>query len=270
MAIIAADNPLNTIKASFRTHLNYLKCVQKLLSDANFVVQKSGNPALNKKELNKFKKLFDVTAKSIAKDMEFAREDPNFAIIIAPWFPVKCYYALYYLESMLLHRIDGTTIGFSKGGHKGVRKKVHSCINSNIHFNQPNLDLVHGLGIIHNMPAIAPGSNATHNFWQSSNCVNALFKILLKYDLLDAQNGKKWDLRKPCDKKKRSDFFSKNKIALIDFFYWYRIKANYRDVDFIDFENGVSIQEVTEYLNTYNEVYESYSTMLKSQITAIS
>jgi len=53
------------------------------------------------------------------------------------------------------------------------------------------------------------------------------------------------------------------------FLVGYRIKANYRDLDYIDFENGITETEVLEYLETYNKVFEYYRIQLIRQITKL-
>ena len=129
MAIFArSTSPLDSTKASFRTHLNYIKCSEKLFASSTLSVSRNGTFTKRTVEITRFQKLYKVTLKSIKKDIELAREDSAFAVIAAPWFPVKCYYVLYYLESILTHLLDGSTQGFGKGGHAGIRKKIYSIM----------------------------------------------------------------------------------------------------------------------------------------------
>lgn len=269
MALLVRTSPFDSAKASFRTHLNYVKCIEKLLSSSNLSVQKNGTPTKRNNEVKRFQKLYNVTLKSIKKDVELAKEDAEFAVIIAPWFPVKCYYAIYYLESVLLHLIDGCAYGFSKGGHTGVRKKIYSLINSNILFNHSDLDTVYNLTQVQSMPSIDSGRNARNDYWQKQECIQSVAKILMRYKLHDAKTGRKWNLRTKKHRAEKQQFISTEQLALIDFFYWYRIKANYRDLDYIDFENGITANEVLEYVETYYRAFDTYRAGLVKQINSL-
>ncbi len=197
--------------------------------------------------------------------MELINEDPAFAVIAAPWFPVKCYYALYYLESILMHLVDGSTDGFGKGGHANVRKKFIRLIGlGTISFSDPHLSTVYTLGAIQTLPTIAAGQNTRANFWQAQDCTNSITKKLMEYKLHD--QGKGWNLRTKKDRDSKKQFIAKESLTLTDLFYWYRIKANYRDLDYIDYESGITEQEVLEYMSDYHAAFDRYRGLLMSVI----
>src|SRR3990167_1415408 len=173
MALSIRATPLDFAKASFRTHLNYIKCLEKLFASSTLSVSRTGIFTKRNVEITRFRKLYKVTLKSIEKDIELAREDPAFAVIAAPWFPVKCYYALYYLESILTHFIDGTLIGFTRGGHKGIRTKMATHLgNGMVVFNSPDLNRVPSLQEVQALPAIISGRNARAGFWRETECTD--------------------------------------------------------------------------------------------------
>jgi len=241
-----------------------------MLSVSNFSASKIGTPQRKNSEVAKFQKLYKVTVKSIKKDIELAKEDPEFAVIVAPWFSVKCYYALYYLESVLVNLIDGCAYGFDKGGHSGIRKKVYSLTSGGtVSFGQSDLNVVHNLTQVRNMPAIHVGQNTQSDYWQKNECTQSLAKKLMEYKLHDAKIGKKWNLRTKKHQTEQKQFIATEQLMLVDFFYWYRIKANYRDLDYIDFENGISSTEVLEYLEAYNKAFNNYRTGLVKQINIL-
>lgn len=267
MILLTKATPLDPTRASFRTHLNYIKCMKRLLFVNNFSATKIGTTTRKAFEVVRFQKLYEATRKSIEKDIELAKEDPEFAVIVAPWFPVKCYYALYYLESILVHLIDGSMLGFAKGGHTALRKKVCALVSTgNILFNQNDLDCIYKLTQAKSMPAINSGQNTRHDYWQRDECTQSLAKILIRYKLHDAKIGNKWNLRKKNHQTEKQQFILKEQLMLIDFFYWYRIKANYRDLDYIDFENGITANEVLEYIKMYYQTFNIYREILKKQI----
>ena len=267
MALFIRTMPLDSAKASFRTHLNYIKCLEKLFAGSTLSVSRTGTFTKRSVEIKRFQKLYKVTLKSIKKDIELAREDSAFSVIAAPWFPVKCYYALYYLESVLTHLLDGSVQGFGKGGHAGIRKKIYSLVDTGaIVFSVSDLNRIYDLTQIRALPAINPGQNARFDYWQKTDCVNSVVKKLMDYKLHDAKISRKWNL---CTKKHREDqklFVGVERLMIADFFFWYRIKANYRDLDYIDFENGITESEVLEYIEIYNKAFNHYHVQLIRQI----
>lgn len=262
--------PVDTTNPSFSTHLNYIKCVDKLFANNTLSVSRTATVAKQTEEINKFLKLHLLTLKSIEKDIELAREDSAFAIIAAPWFPVKCYYAIYYLESVLTHLVDGNSTGFSKGGHTGMRTRISTLVASGaIKFSSAELNRVYILREIDELPIMKSGQNVRSDYWQDIDCINSVVKKLMDYKLKDAKLGHKWNLRRKKDQQDRKKFIDTKLLMIPDFFYWYRIKANYRDLEYLDFENGITESAVLLYLETYNSVFENYRNQLMGPINSL-
>lgn len=260
--------PLDSASASFRTHFNYVKCLERLLSHSTLSSRRLGKPKIDQERYNQFRKLYKITLKSIEKDIELAKEDISFAVIAAPWFPVKCYYALYYLESILIHLVNGNTAGFTKGGHKGVRKAMGILLeNGTVAFTQKDLSAVYALKQIEVFPPILPGRNAKQSYWAEAVCINSVLKKLMEYKLHDAPQ--QWNLRTKKGKDEKALLLIREKLTMIDFFYWYRIKANYRDLDYIDFESGVSEEQVFEYIMCYYNAFDKYRNQLVENINSL-
>ena len=59
------------------------------------------------------------------------------------------------------------------------------------------------------------------------------------------------DFKKKLSKQKRDKFFELESVLAYEFFYWYRIKANYRDLEFLNQEIGVS-----DFYSFYKNYYE--------------
>ncbi len=261
---------LDSSTASFRTHLNYIKCLERVLSGCTLSVAPRGTFQVQTAEVKRFIRLYKLTVKSISKDFELAQEDVAIALIIAPWFPVKCYYALYYLESILLHLTDGGMHGYGKGGHSKVRTMIKKHITSGaIVFSSLEINNVYPLHQIEILQTTASGGTTTFSYWETSQCVNSIVKKLFEYKLHNAKMTNGWDFRTRLGRSNRDIYLQRETLGLLDFFYWYRIKANYRDLDYIDFENGVSEQEVFEYLEAYYEAFKAYSNLLGGEINRL-
>ena len=221
-------------------------------------------------EVKRFIRLYKLTVKSIEKDYELAQADPAVAVILAPWFPVKCYYALYYLESILLHLTDGGMHGYGKGGHSQVRKMLKNHVRSGaIVFSSVEINNVYVLQQIQSLPTVVSGGTTTLSYWTSGQCVYSIAKKLFEYKLHNAKSTNGWNLRTSIDRTRRDQYLRRECLMLLDFFYWYRIKANYRDLDYIDFENGISDEEIFEYLESYFEAFKAYSNLLGAEVNRL-
>lgn len=268
--LFARMRVFNPAKAAFDTHLNYIKRLSYLLSNTTLQVRAGTVASYRRVDVDRFRKLYNLTNKSIKKDIELARQDAGFAVISAPWFPVKTYYALYYLESVLCHLLDGSIVGFTKGGHAGVRKKItENLIAGSITFSELALNTPHILDTVLQLPVIPAGRNTRSNFWSEDICTDSLLKKLVDYKVHDIKLSKKWNLLRARDRQEKADFTARERVALTDFFYWYRIKSNYRDFDYIDFENGSSEAEVLEYLEVYFKAYGQYRNLLAEHINRL-
>jgi hypothetical protein len=202
--------------------------------------------------------------------MALAESDPAFAVIAAPWFGVKCYYSLYYQESILAHIIDGTLSGFTKGGHGAIRKKMTQLIaTSALTFSDAEINIIRQLSDICRYPRIPSGRNTSSSYWKDPSCTQSIARKLSEYMLHDRKISEKWNLHRKKDQQEKAKYIDDSKLTLTDFFYWYRIKANYRDLDYIDFEKGISETEVSEYMSTYNRAYIAYHRMLTLKIATI-
>jgi hypothetical protein len=89
-----------------------------------------------------------------------------------------------------------------------------------------------------------------------------MLKKLAEYKLHDAKMGKGWNFYKPSHRIERDAFTSREFVTPVDFFYWYRIKSNYRDLDYIDFENGIPTEDVLAYMEAYHGAYDRYRSLL--------
>ena len=76
------------------------------------------------------------------------------------------------------------------------------------------------------------------------------------------------EFRTNKDKEKRKWFFDNNKISLFEFFYWYRIKTNYRDLSFLDQE--IHSREIVQFYENYYLLTMNFYVALKDLINELS
>lgn len=68
--------------------------------------------------------------------------------------------------------------------------------------------------------------------------------------------------------KRKEKFEKETEICLFEFFYWYRIKANYRDLEYLDSDIGVN--EFYEYYSAYYGTIINVFSALVEEINRLS
>lgn len=252
----------------FKTHLNYIRCVSNQYSGLSLTTSLTPTSLLPTTNIVRFKKLADLTAKSIEIELRASSFEHEYAQIIVGWIPVKCYYRVYYLESILIYLLNGNSIGFSRGGHKGVRKAISILINNNeLTFSNVNISTQSTISMIRTHK-IASGANLSPNYYLSDDCVHSVRKKICEYqehDWKDGRNIKTYNTA--ASRASRDNYYATSTLNLTDFFYWMRIKVNYKDLDFLDFPSAGTSDDAFNYVKSYIDAYQSYSSALENMIS---
>lgn len=254
-------------ESTFRTHLNYAHCMAEQYSD--LVLTTTLNPAspLPTGNIDRFKRLADLTQQSIEAELHASSIAHEYAKIIVTWLPVKCYYRIYYLESNLVYLLNGNSTGFTRGGHKGVRKAISLLINNNqLVFSNVKISTQSTIRMIR-AHKIASGANLSPGYYATEDCVNSVRKKISEYkehDWKEERRIKSYNTR--ANRTSRDNYYATNTLNLTDFFYWMRIKVNYRDLDFLDFPTAGTSDDAYNYVKYYIDAYEAYSTAIEALI----
>jgi len=228
---------------------------------------------LDSARLSKFDTLAHITSNSIQGEKDACDREKSYSQVASPWIPVKCYYRLYYLESTLLYLLDGSLVGFSHGGHSRVKQAIvrhlqsgtlvlsgkHAAELSRIVDWQTAKDY-----------RTTSGANITEGYHCTSDCIESLRKKISEYIEIDwKQSEKIVNYRTMAARTKKVTLLYPKEFSLLDYFYWMRIKANYRDVDFLDFDNNVNEEDAYEYLTYYVRATNNYATTLSNTILTL-
>ncbi len=96
-----------------------------------------------------------------------------------------------------------------------------------------------------------------------------ILKKLADYQLEEFKRIK--DIRNFRSKKNRQirqDFLATNTVNIFEFFYWYRIKANYRDLEFLNQE--ISDEEFSDFYQNYYQLAVSFYKCFRELINELS
>lgn len=255
-------------KSDFFTHLNYARRMAMICHGMNITTNtnhRNVERVVVNKDMVRFAKLSELTARSIESDVDYIKEDIEYSSICAPWFPVKCYYRLYYLESILLF-LKGNDCGFKSSGHHKVRSVLNAELRSRtIKYNTMTDHL--GVLEIHECINFTGGRSASikKDFWKQDDATRSLLKLLARYKFESWKVDKKL---RTAEGQKQKNHFNLQNISVFDYAYQMRLKANYKDLNFLDPER-ISPKESRQFVGAYNIFYSNYSTALVDSIRQI-
>ncbi len=215
----------------FVTHINYLDYLKNISKGLSISCNlKIKNKILESKILSKKIRLLKLTLKSINAEYETILKNPDYAVVCVSWISVKSYYLLFNLLLIIKYLITGNEDSFSCG-HDGILKSLKNCLRKKeLIFNKEYFNNIYkGRSVSKwkakphaNIKIINP--NPKERFFQ-------IIKILMRYRIEDFKRKEKV---KTLNSKKGRAFLDESDISICEFFYWYRIKANYRDLEFLD------------------------------------
>lgn len=253
------------IYADFITHLNYLDCLCHYSQNLSIISNKVINGLITESRfVMKKVKLIELTLDNIKEEYKKIQQFPDYSEICVSWIPVKSYYLFFNLLLLLEYLIEDDERIFSDD-HKKVKDRFSDYLRRNILcFNYPELNLSHSARNILSW-SIPSGNNIRR---ASPN-----YQLLLKQAIKKLFDYKKEDFKrikgiKSLRGNKKINFLNTSSINVCEFFYWYRIKANYRDMEFVD--SGVPINEFYDFYQKYFQLTINFYNALKPMINNLS
>jgi len=237
----------------FSTHLNYVCCLNTISNGLKFQYNKNIREVINKSKYVQSKTtLVNITKRSLDSEYSTMQDNIEFAVVCVPWISVKAYYLIFTLYSLLFYLTDATEYYFTVS-HKEFWKRLKDKLsNEELEFSVPDLNKCYDSATILSRKQ-SPGNNIRiRNVNNQNRCFQILKKLLIyKVEELQRQEKLK-DFRSKKSKEIRDNYLAREKNNLCEFFYWYRIKANYRDMQFLD--KKLSDEQFFSYYKNYYEL----------------
>lgn len=260
--------PVNTkpiLYADFITHLNYLDCMCYYSRNLCLTSNKAINGIIpESRYVMKKVKLIELTLDNIREEYKKIQQFPDYSEICISWIPVKSYYLFFNLLLLLEYLIEANEMVFSDE-HKKIKDRFSNYLRkSELIFNQVDLNKCYNVKTI--LSWVIPSGN---NIRRSVPNYPLLFKQTIK-KLLDYKKEDYKRIRniKSLRGNNLINFLNSSLINACEFFYWYRIKANYRDMEFID--SGVPVNEFYDFYKNYYELTTNFYEVLKTLINNLS
>ncbi len=253
----------------FRTHAGYVELMRVLSSDLKLIFsQKLIDKIIESELLTKKLGLIRLTVESIDGEHAAILKSLEYAQLCVSWISVKAYYLLFNLCLVLEYLIGGDDTAFHRT-HKKVLNGIKVRIKKGeIVFSNKEFNAAHPAIVVSNIK-IKTGSNIKLANYDPQERISQILKKLVDYQLEDFQrNNSIKDFRSKINRNKKAEFLKNNEVALFEFFYWYRIKANYRDLEFLS--HDISDADFANFYANYYLLTKSFYKCFKDLINNLS
>ncbi|PIN89449.1 hypothetical protein COU60_03575 [Candidatus Pacearchaeota archaeon CG10_big_fil_rev_8_21_14_0_10_34_76] len=259
-------DPYNPV---FITHLNYIKCFKKLSDGLNVESNRldKSNKKANKKLISKIS-LIKLIKKSLDREYKACQESKDFAEVSSIWVPVKAYYLVFNLFLVLDYLISPGNHKNFNISHKSLTLRIKELIRkSELIFNKSHFNHLYTYEEVKDVK-FDKGENLREE-QDTEKLTKRLIKKLIEYKIEEFKRENKIkDLRKKKERLKLSEYLSKELTNLFELFYLFRIKTNYRDLDFL--KEDVGSTQFYNYFENYYLATINFYEVLKSLINELS
>ena len=254
----------------FMTHFNYVKCLKTISNGLSVECRLDIKNEIQNEDTNLKKKvnLIKIIKRSLNEEYKTIEQNPAFAEVCVPWIAVKSYYLIFNLLVVLEYLISAQESSFNIS-HDGLLKKFKKHLeNHEVVFNNEVFNTIFQCSRIINSK-VKPGSNLKIVNIDLEERVLQVFKKLISYKIEDFQRKEKFkNFRSQKAREEKKKFLENNSINICEFFYWYRIKSNYRDLEFLD--KDIDDRQFADFYKNYFELTLSFYEPLKKMINTLS
>jgi len=246
------------IPANSHTHLNYLANLSAISSGISIECRISEQKRINEsEELNNKIKLLKLTKINLDEEFKMIKSFPNFAQSSVSWVSIKSYYLFFNLLLIMEYLIWPDEAVFKKSHKKTMSTFVKYIKEGNIIFNKSLFNVILSCYEALNFKA-KPGENLKILNVDPERRIKQTLKKIVRYKLNELRKENNFpNFRKKKAKEKRTELLNSD-VHICEFFYWYRIRANYWDLDFLCEQNINSKYFVMFYENYFKLIDNLY------------
>lgn len=217
-----------------RTHINYAEYMchlsNKLVIKSRAIIHPANCVLVKTKELIRKKyRLIQYMYGKLCAEKEQISEKSDYSTICSCWIAPKSYYILFYQLCLIKTLLDSSnSISYE---HANISRWVKNMIRvNNLNFSNDVFNSIYSYQDICSS-VFPPGLNLKKYKNLNDNEI-----MLRKLQLLHKLSEECYEFKKYKYKGKkyiRKKVLRDETFSLFEFFYWYRIKSNYRDISFL-------------------------------------
>jgi hypothetical protein len=220
----------------FRTHFNYVEFLKNISNELNIECKLNIENKIQNCDVNLRKKinLIKLIKRNLDGEYKIIEQNPEFAEVCVPWIAVKSYYLIFNLLIVLEYLVSTQKSSFNIT-HEGILKKFKKRLeDKEVVFNKDIFNINFQCAKIMNLK-VKSGSNLKIFNINLKERALQILKKLINYKIEDFQRKEKIiNFKTKKTREERKKFLENNNVNICEFFYWYRIKSNYRDLEFLD------------------------------------
>lgn len=266
----------NNIEAEYRakhppdfiTHLNYVPCLNEISEGLSVKCKlRLKNKFEKSNYLAKKVTLIELTHKSLNEEHKTILKNPDYAEVCVPWIAVKAYYLLFNLFLIKKYLLSGRDSSFNSS-HEGILKDLKRFIREKqLCFNKDLFNCVYKTSHIFNFN-FESGYNIKLSDVELEDRFYQVLKKLSNYKLEEFKRKKVIKNFRKKEPEARDNFIKDSDINICEFFYWYRIKSNYRDLEFLD--KDISSEQFSSFYENYFSLTKNFYDAFKDLINDLS
>jgi len=252
----------------FITHLNYVSCINMISNNIKLSCNLSIKSKIKESKILKKKiNLMNLTLKSIEGEYNTILKNPDYAELCVSWISVKSYYLIYNLLLILEYLLSGSDSSFSFTHKRILNRFKYRLEKKELYFNKINkkiFNLNFQCSKIMSL-RVKSGANIKIIGFNLKERIIQILKKIVDYKLEDFKREEKIkNFRSNINIQKKKEFLENNTVNLHEFFYWYRIKANYRDLEFLN--KDIGSYKFREFYRNYFELTLTFFNAFKGVI----
>ena len=233
-------------KEDFTTHFNYVSKLESLSQAISITCRTQ--PKVNGSGLDLAagkRQLIALTRQSLEDEKRIVDADPQYSQAAVLWLPVKAYYLLYHLLSLVEFILSDSQPDLTISHAKLIKNLTQRLGNRELSFSNDRFNHVFDKRILD----FTERSGAHLSPYAPDDLIfNLLMKKTAKYKLANEGRRQRWKLRTLEGRKNKDVFASRMKISIFDYFYVMRLNASYRGFRFIE---DVSTESTAKYFAKY-------------------
>ena len=195
--------------------------------------------------------------KNSLQEKKNIKKYPEYSIVCVSWVPVKSYYLVFNLLILLEYLITASNT-YLIISHSALFNKFQNLLIEG--------KLVFDKDIFNKICTVKEARDWQIPRWENIKRRDVNLEIRYKQIIRKLVQYRKDEFKrihkiKRLSGERKKEFEVKTNINLCEFFYWYRIKANYRDMEFVD--KGVDVHEFNNFYSDYFNLSMNFYSALK-------
>jgi len=254
----------------FMTHFNYVDCLNTISTRLNTECKLDIKNKIEKesKFLKKKLTLIKLIKRNLDEEYKTIEQNSEFAEVCVPWVAVKAYYLIFNLLLILDYLVSSQESSFNSTHDELLKKFKTRLEQKEIVFNKKIFNTNFQCSKIVNLK-VKSGANLKIVGVNLGERVLQILKKLISYKIENFQRKERIkNFRSKKDREKKNQFLENNTVNICEFFYWYRIKSNYRDLEFLD--KDISEKQFSEFYKNYYDLTNKFYTDLRNPINDLS